>query len=324
MNKHYDNIHRYDFLNREILEQEYTINGLSDQQIADKFKMPSKTVVWRKRKKFGIKNRTPGKSNVNAVKNRRFNITKPEAIKFLEDGKGYKEIAKHMGCSIIVAKRRFKELGLTKSQDHSEQYAYWNVELSNSQKQLLIGSVLGDGSIAKHGAYSCSHGTKQKGYHRHKTEVLSTIHSGKVQHATHKAQGTDGKHFESLHFTTGCNEFCSGLREIYYPAGKKIFPLKFLMEHMKKEALAYWYMDDGSIRSDKRTSLLHTYGYSCLNNILMKELFAVKFGLATSLHWDKSSNGYFHYFSTAETPKLFTLIRPYIIPSMLYKIDSPK
>ncbi len=321
MNKHYDNIHRYDFLTKKVLEQEYAINGLSDQQIANKFKMPSKTVVWRKRKKFGIKNRTPGKSNVNAVKNRKFNIAKPEAIKLLEDGKSYEEIAKHMGCSIVVAKRRFKELGLTKNQDHSEKYTYWDVKLSDAQKQLLIGSTLGDGTIAKHGAYSCSHGTKQENYHKHKREVLSTIHSGKVQHATHKAQGTDGKHFESLHFTTGCNEFCANLRTIYYPSGKKIFPYEFLMEHMTAEALAYWYMDDGSGDHKNGSARLHSYGYSCLDNILIKELLCEKFGLITVIHWDKGSNGYYHYISTTETPKLFALICPYIIPSMLYKVD---
>lgn len=113
MNQHYENIHRYDFLTKEVLEQEYIINGLSDQQIADKFRMPSKTVIWRKRKKFGIPNRNPAKSNKHAVKNRKYNITRAKAVKLLENGQTYEEIAAYMGCSIIVAKRRFRELGLT-------------------------------------------------------------------------------------------------------------------------------------------------------------------------------------------------------------------
>ena len=164
MNKHYENIHRYDFLAEDIIREEYQVNGLSDAQIAKKFGLPSKTVVWRKRKKFGIENRYAAKSNRHATTNRKHNITKDKAIKLLADGNTYEEIAAHMGCSIVVAKRRFKELGLTKTQEHEEKYKYWDTELTDSQKQMIIGSALGDGTIAKHGAYSCSHSIKQTEY----------------------------------------------------------------------------------------------------------------------------------------------------------------
>lgn len=327
MNQHYENIHRYDFLTKEVLEQEYAVSGLSDQQIADKFNMPSKTVVWRKRKKFGIQNRNPAKSNKHAVKNRQFNITKKKATKLLEDGQTYEEIAAHMGCSIMVAKRRFKELGLTNCQDHVAHYEYWDVELTGFQKQLLIGSVLGDGTIARQGAYSCSHSIKQADYHKHKTEVLAPIHSGKVQHAVHKARGVDGMHHESLHFTTGCNQFCSKLRIIYYPKGKKIFPFDFLMQEMTDEGLAYWYMDDGTAcwdpryRSNSSGSQIITLGYSDKEQHLMHRFFEEKFGLRSKVTYREDKHGYVQAFPTTETPKLFALIRPYIIPSMLYKVD---
>jgi DNA-binding CsgD family transcriptional regulator len=331
MNKHYENIHRYDFLTKEIIEEEYLINGLSDAQIAQKFNMPSKTVVWRKRKKFGIQNRNPAKSNKHAVKNRQFNITKEKAIKLLEDGQTYEEIATYMGCSIIVAKRRFRELGLTNCQDHVAHYEYWDVELTDSQKQLLIGSILGDGTIARQGAYSCSHSVKQADYHKHKREALASIHSGKFQHATHKAQGVNGEHHESLHFTTGCNEFCSKLRQIYYPSGKKIFPYSFLMEQMNAEALAYWYMDDGTACWDDRYksgssgAMLITLGYTGNEQLSMQKLLSNKFKLASKLVYREDKNGYVQKFPTTETPKLFDLIRPYIVPSMMYKImEIPK
>jgi len=327
MNKHYENIHRYDFLTKEILEQEYVVSGLSDAQIAKKFDMPSKAVVWRKRKKFGIENRHPAKSNKHATKNRKFNITKEKAIKLLEDGTTYEEIAVYMNCSVGVAKRRFRELGLTNCQDHAKHYGFWHVELTNSQKQLLIGSVLGDGTIARQGAYSCSHSIKQTVYHKHKRDALASIHSGKFQHATHKAQGVDGEHHESLHFTTGCNKFCTELRKIYYPSGKKIFPHTFLMKNMTVEALAYWYMDDGTARWDSRYvsnssgSQIITLGYSNEEQHLMRQLFEEKFNLQSKIIYRKEKKGYVQTFPTTETPKLFSLIRPYIIPSMLYKVD---
>ena len=167
MNKNYEMIHRYDFLTKELLEQEYITNNLTDKQIAKKYNMPTKVVVWRKRKKFGIENKFPGKSNKNATKNRLFSITKPEAELLLQKGKSYQEIADHMGCSIIVAKRRFDEFGLVKRQEQSEHFCYYNVELSDSQKQMLIGSLLGDGGITESNAYGCTHSIKQSEYFFH-------------------------------------------------------------------------------------------------------------------------------------------------------------
>ncbi len=326
MNQHYENVHRYDFLTKEILEEEYVTNGLSDNQIAKKFGMPSKTVVWRKRKKFGIANKHAAKSNRHATTNRKFNITRNKAISLLAEGATFEEIAGYMGCSIIVAKRRLKELGLTKTQNHAEKYKYWDVELTNSQKQLIIGSVLGDGTIAKQGAYSCSHSVKQKEYHEHKLEVLSSIHSGKFQHAIHKSKGVNGEHHESLHFTTGCNKFCTELRQIYYPNGVKIFPYEFLYKHMTEKALAYWYMDDGTACLDDRyisgSSGLEiiTLGYSHKEQQHMKELFKEKFGLVSKIVYRNDKDGYIQKFPTIETTKLIDLIRPHIVPSLMYKV----
>lgn len=328
MNKHYENIHRYDFLTKELIEKEYVHNEMSDAQIAKKYGISSKAIVWRKRKSFGIENRNPGKSNKHARTNRKYNITKDEAIQFLANNQNYQEIADHIGCSIIVVKRRFKELGLTKTQDHAEKYKYWDVELTSSQKQMLIGSTLGDGTIPKHGAYSCSHSIKQVDYLNHKMDILESIHSGKRWHAIHKAKGVDGKHFESYHFTTGCNKFCSDLRQIYYPNGEKIFPYDFLMETFTAEALAYWYMDDGTAcwsnlgyKNNSSGAEIITLGFSFEEQECMKKLFVKKFDLDAKIVHRKDKNGYIQKFCTTNTSKLFDLVRPFFIPSLLYKID---
>ena len=318
MNRHYENIHRYDFLTKELLEEEYVTNGLSDGKIAKKFGMPSKAVVWRKRKKFGIANRYAAKSNRHAATNRKFNITQDKAVSLLSDGATFEEIAQYMGCSIMVAKRRFKEMGLTNLQEHSEKYKYWGVELTNSQKQMIIGSLLGDGTIAKQGAYSCSHSIKQKEYHEHKRIALSSIHSGKFQHSVHKDQGVNGVHHESLHFTTGCNSFCAELRKVYYPNGEKIFPYVYLMNNITAEALAYWYMDDGTNSSNK--TRLCTYGYTVLEQLLVKDLLLQKFGVVSHIRPRPERGDYFQYIFVKDAPKLFDLIRSHIVPSMMYKL----
>ena len=319
VNKHYEAVHRYDFLTKELLQEEYVGNGLTDRQIAEKYNMPSKTVVWRKRKKFGIENKCKNKSNKNAAKNRKFSISEEEANQLIEAGKTFQEIADHMGCSVMVAKRRFKELGLCSEQKQTSSYEYYEVELSGSQKQMVMGSLLGDGTITKSGAYSCSHSVKQKEYFDYKMKVLFNLHSNHSQKYAHNYD-----HFktvpESVHFTTGCNKYLYNLRNIYYPEGKKIFPYEYLRDNMGAEGLAYWYCDDGYIYN--KTSRICTYGYSYEEQKLVSKFLQEKFGIDSSIDHRKSRGDYYIRLKVQETKDFIDLIRPHLIDSMKYKIGE--
>jgi len=315
VNKHYEAVHRYDFLTEELLREEYEVNGLTDRKIAEKYNMPSRTVVWRKRKKFGIENKCKGKSNNNASVNRKFNISKEEAKKLLSEGKTFEQIAEIMGCSIIVSKKRFKELGLCKKQGQFSKYQFYDIELSNEQKQMFLGSVLGDGTITVSGAYSCSHSTKQIDYFNHKRNVLKNLHSDKTHKYSHNYDYLKEEK-ESIHFTTGCNKYLYELREIYYPEGIKIFPYKYLLEHLEAEGLSYWYCDDGCI--GQKAAILNTYGFPYEQQEMMQELLWDKFGLATTIN--RCGEQYRLRIGVDYYLKFFSLIEPHLIPSMRYKI----
>lgn len=317
-NKHYEVVHRYDFLTKELLEQEYVINGLTDREIADKYNMPSKVVVWRKRKKFGILNRLPGKSNTNAKKNRKYSISYDDAKQMLDDRKLFSEIAEMMGCSIIVAKRRFKELGLCVEQEQTGHYAYYDTVLSPSQKQLLIGSTLGDGTITVSGAYSCSHSKKQLDYFNNKMAVLSNICSGKKQSNSQFFEKT-GTTTHAIHFTTGCNKYCYHLRNIFYPNDIKIVPFDFLMENLEAQGLAYWYMDDGGY--GLKSSILSTCSFKYEENKMLQKLFWEKFKIKFNINGNKDGRWILRC-PTNSTPAFISLIRPYILPIFRYKLGE--
>ena len=76
----------YSFLTEELLTKEYIKNKLTDNQIAKKYNVKSKTTVWRRRKFLNIQNSFQNKSNQNARKNRQFNISKDDAIKDISNG----------------------------------------------------------------------------------------------------------------------------------------------------------------------------------------------------------------------------------------------
>lgn len=320
INKHYEAVHRYDFLTKGLLQEEYVANGLTDRQIAEKYNMPSKTVVWRKRKKFGIENKFKNKSNKNATKNRKFSISEEEAGQLVGEGKTFQEIADHMGCSVAVTKRRFKELGLCVEQKQTSSYEYYDVELNSSQRQMVMGSLLGDGTITKSGAYSCSHSIKQKEYFEHKMKVLYNLHSNCSQRYAHNYD-----HFktipESVHFTTGCNKYLYELRDIYYPKGKKIFPYEYLKDNLEAEGLAYWYCDDGYYKAG--AVMLCSDGYSVEDRNYMVDFFRNSFGVKTHIV-NSGKNRMRLRFNVEDAPILIDLIRPYIIDSMLYKIGVKK
>lgn len=316
VNKNYENIHRYDFLTKDLLEEEYVHNKLTDKQIAEKYNMPSKVVVWRKRKKFGIENRFSAKSNKNAAANRKFEISKIYAESLLAKGKSFKEIAKVMGCSVIVAKRRFKELGLSKEQPQLANFSFFDIVLSDYQKQFLTGSLMGDGGITPHNAYYCTHSVKQSDYFFHKMDVLSSISSNKFQRT--KGVAPNGTKTEGIHFATGSHRFCEELRTAFYPNGKKIFPYDFIREHLSETGLAYWFMDDGSYHQKNQAVSLHTEGFNFCDLISMRQFFKERWG------WDcrannKRSHQFYLRFIKEDSQKFIEKVRSHIVPSMLYK-----
>lgn len=315
VNKHYEAVHRYDFLTEELLREEYEVNSLTDRKIAEKYNMPSRTVVWRKRKKFGIENKCKGKSNNNASVNRKFAISKEEAEKLLSEGKTFEQISEIMGCSKLVAKRRFKELGLSKEQEQTSHYEYYDVELTHSQKQLIMGSTLGDGTITVSGAYSCSHSVGQIDYFNHKRSVLDNLHSNKFQRYAHNYDNFETIP-ESVHFTTGCNKYLYELREIYYPEGKKIFPYEYLKNKLEAGGLAYWYCDDGHIQ--KRATMLNTYGYSYEQQQIMIKLLSDRFDIIPTIN--KCGDQFRLRIGVKYFDHFISLVEPHIIPSMRYKI----
>ena len=325
MNKHYQSIHRYDFLTKSLLEQEYLINGLTDSQIAQKYNMPSKTVVWRKRKKFKIDNKYPSKSNKHARKNRKFELTYGDAVSLLDNGLRYQDIADKLKCSVVVVKRRLTELGLTQKLEEAQKYHALNILLDHGQKQLLIGSLLGDGRVTVHNAYTCTHSIKQKGYLIYKMKKLSNIWTGKIHDAEHL--DPQGKLQKAVLSTTGCNRYIAELRKLFYlPDGKKIVPVDFLYENLEAEGLAYWYMDDGSYHKKNKLARLHTEGFLKSDIDKLIHFFKKKFNLTVKAYKSGLNKLNIQMYCLAmpvhETANFIALIKDYVIPMFHYKIGK--
>ena len=89
------------------------------------------------------------------------------------------------------------------------------------------------------------------------------------------------------------------------------------------QALAVYFMDDGT--QDKRYGTLRfeTQSYDREGIEQIQECFEINFGIQTRIHRSGLRRGLRLYVSADEAKKLDRLVRPHLVPSMLYKLPCP-
>jgi hypothetical protein len=106
------------------------------------------------------------------------------------------------------------------------------------------------------------------------------------------------------------------------------------LQSLNEQGLAIWYMDDGHLCKSKnfnksgirriyrREVKLSTCGFTKDENELLKNFLKQRFDLDFNLKLhSESSQLYLLNGGAATALKLFDIIGPYIVPSMMYKID---
>src|SRR3989344_6056282 len=142
--------------------------------------------------------------------------------------------------------------------------------LSNVCKDLILGSLLGDGSIKIHPKYknarfSFRHSIKQKDYFFWKMKQLEEISSKKCWWKQ------KGGFSENIIFRYQSNAL-PVLSEIYnltHPKGMLKIRRKWLNQ-LTPLSLAVWWLDDGSIISNGRKGVICTDAFSKEENEILK------------------------------------------------------
>lgn len=191
-------------------------------------------------------------------------------------------------------------------------------ELTQYQKEVLIGTLLGDSSLRLNGVnptVSCAHCPKQKELTIHKAEIFKSLGAYYKYSIRNTPDKRTGKYYECYTMRIGANP---ELKEWYlalYPNGKKIIPMNLVKECFSEVSLAFMFMDDGS-----KTPCGYSIATNCFTKDNIKEFqkfLEEKFNLHTTIH---SQNV---LYIKACSKDLFTsLIRPYIIPCMQYKLHN--
>lgn len=204
--------------------------------------------------------------------------------------------------------------------------------MNRRDRALLIGMVLGDGCLKlKRGGYvelTLSHCEAQLGYLEHKRDKLHSILGGRkprIHKRTYKLKGYSKLHTEYRFGRQ--HRYLKLLRRLIYPEGTKVIS-KRILSMLNEQALAFWYMDDGGITVNmNKAGDISSFELRIATHCSKLEAddilgyFSDTWGIRAKARLLKKSGKYIMCFNTTEGHKFIKIIKPYIIPSMMYKID---
>lgn len=109
--------------------------------------------------------------------------------------------------------------------------------------------------------------------------------------------------------------------QYFYSKKKKVLPSKdILFKYLSPLAISYWFMDDGSLKSNCLAYYLCTDCFSLLELKILAEVFLEKYNIIVNFH--KKGMVYHIYISKSEYLKFRNLIEPNIHYSMNYKLPK--
>lgn len=184
--------------------------------------------------------------------------------------------------------------------------------LTQLQKSLIIGCILGDGYLRKikgrkNAFLEVNHSIKAKEYVDWKYSILKEICKSPP-----KERKIDEKRIAYRFFTKEHPEITE-LYEKFYQNGKKIIPKNFKLDPI---ILAVWFMDDGS-KTKKGDVYLNCQQFDWKSQ--RRLLHALRM-IGVRARMNKDKKYYRIRILKKSLSKFLEIIQPYILPSMSYKI----
>jgi len=194
-------------------------------------------------------------------------------------------------------------------------------DLTPVQEQLLVGSLLGDGSMSATSGeavrFGEGHGEKQAAYTEWKAHLMEPFTSS-IRWGIKKEKG---RIFRSRIFIThSCPQF-RPFYDLFYPAPgrSKVFPSD-LPDWMTPFVLAVWYMDDGSVTPTGTPRI--SFGLS--KTSLKRARRALRsLGLEPRVYGPRGNQ---EILFPKQEREFLDLIQKHLIPEMTYKtpLDTPR
>ena len=202
-------------------------------------------------------------------------------------------------------------------------------KITKESRNLLIGMLLGDGTISNNNVFKIAHSESQKEYLEWKVKQLKEAgirNNGIKSYIKIKGYKTGVPvYYTQLNIIP----FIKVLRKVFYKE-KKILGNRKLLNRLDAKGIAIWYMDDGHINirktKDGRPMGFYIKISTCepkqeVQIILdfFKEQWDINFYM---FHEGKKEDSYSLCCGTKEGLKFIDIVKPYVsqVPSMIHKI----
>jgi hypothetical protein len=195
-------------------------------------------------------------------------------------------------------------------------------KLTPIQKSVLIGTLLGDGTLELNGKYPrlrIQHSKSQLLYVEWKQNIFSNFTSKKIRISQRKKDSRTKKVYHYCGFDTFSIPLLNNFYELFYFSGKKIVPKRIDLLLTEPLSLAVWFMDDGYKRNDCNAIRISTESFSLKEQTILQKCLSKNFNVFSRIH--KKGKFWNLYIPSGELNKFYFIISSYIIPSMNYKIS---
>jgi hypothetical protein len=196
----------------------------------------------------------------------------------------------------------------------------FDFKITKKLKLILIGMMLGDANLqtfsdGKKARLRVLHSTKQKEYLEHKYLLFEKLCRTKI---CFLKETRENNIYEKCYFQTLTSLKLSFFFHMFYKDGKKIVP-KLIHRYLEPITLAYWYMDDGSMKWKNRSKAVRLCTDSFTNEevIRLKDLLNEKYDLKASVFKQRSR---YRIYIPNSNYEFTHLIEEYVIDSMVYKL----
>lgn len=197
------------------------------------------------------------------------------------------------------------------------------MKLSSVQRDILVGTILGDAFLQKTGEKNArlrlEHGGKQKSYLLWKVANLSQLFQGRPTYLR-RVHPISKQTYEYWRHQSQSMPELGKLRRIFYPEGRKTIPSNLEEFLRSPRVLAVWYMDDGYYYARDRIAYLYLGNVARAEAEVAARAMQAKFDLHARVLAKKK--GFALCFSPDQTRKLASLVEPHVIELFKYKLPS--
>jgi hypothetical protein len=239
-----------------------------------------------------------------------------EIKNLLEAGLKVQEIAEQMGLCKETIRRRSRKLGIKPFKGKTTVYKLSS--LPDDLKQLVLGSLLGDGTFTKSSSSAycmiISHAEKQLLYIKYKATILEkyNLTSGITQFIQFDKRYQH--EYIGYRLRSRTNPLFKEVRDKFYNANGKNIVDTTIFEELSPLGLAIWYMDDGYVT--KHSCIFSTVSIPIDTQEKLAEILLKKF----DLHFTIGHNDNSMYLCASDFNKFKELISPFVTDDLKYKL----